>query len=33
MKSFWFIFGFVTTIVAIVATEKVTEHGKKHETR
>ena len=29
MKSFWFIFGFVATIVAIVATEEVTEREKR----
>ncbi len=33
MESFWFIFGFVATIVAIVATEEVTEHCRKREKR
>ena len=33
MESFWFIFGFVATLVAIVATEKVTERCRKLEKR
>lgn len=33
MKSFWFIFGFVTTLIAIVATEEVTERCRKREKR
>ncbi len=31
MKSFWFIFGFVTTLVAIVATEQITDRYRKRE--
>ena len=33
MESFWFIFGFVVTIVAIVATEQITERCRKREKR
>lgn len=33
MESFWFIFGFVTTLVAIVATEQIAEHCQKQEKR
>lgn len=33
MESFWFIFGFVATIVTIVATEEVTERCRKREKR
>ena len=33
MESFWFIFGFVATIVAIVATEQITERCRKREKR
>ena len=33
MESFWFIFGFVATLVAIVATEEVTERCRKREKR
>ena len=33
MESFWFIFGFVATLVAIVGTEEVTERCRKREKR
>lgn len=33
MESFWFIFGFVATIVAVVATEQIAERCRKREKR